>query len=83
MVGTHSTANSTLAARRATSALPWLAVNPWDGIGEQPLDLPGSVSPAVRIGRERTRRVIEGRDLVFVPYFDRHRERYSTYFQIV
>ena len=59
-----------------------MAVNPWDGIGEQPIDLPGSVSPPSASG-EAYCTVIEGRDLVFVPYFTIDTERYNTYFHIV
>jgi hypothetical protein len=62
-------------------AVMYVALNPWDGIGEQPLDLPASLSPLS--GSEQAyRTVIAGRDLVFVPYFKIDTERYNTYFRI-
>jgi hypothetical protein len=66
---------------RAFPAPSPVALNPWDGIGEQPLDLPASLSPLS--GSEQAyRTVIAGRDLVFVPYFKIDTERYNTYFRI-
>jgi hypothetical protein len=59
----------------------YVALNPWDGIGEQPIDLPGSLSP-VSGSEQAYRTVIAGRDLVFVPYFTVDTERYNTYFRI-
>ena len=61
-------------------AVMYVGLNPWDGIGEQAIDLPGVVA-AVLIGHAY-RTSVEGRDLVFVPYFAVDTERYNTYFRI-
>jgi hypothetical protein len=62
-------------------AVMYVGVNPWDGIGEELIDLAGSVSPLSSSGRA-FRTVLAGRDLVFVPYFTVDTERYNTYFRI-
>ncbi len=59
----------------------YVALNPWDGIGEQSLTLPGSLSPLSASGQSY-RTVVDGRDVVFVPYFTVDTERYHTYFRI-
>jgi DUF1680 family protein len=59
----------------------YVGLNPWDGIGEQSISLPGSLSP-VSGSEQAYRTVIAGRDLVFVPYFTVDTERYNTYFRI-
>jgi DUF1680 family protein len=62
-------------------AVMYVGLNPWDGIGEQPMNLPGSLSPLAASG-QAYRTVIAGRDLVFVPYYTIDTERYNTYFRI-
>ena len=62
-------------------AVMYVGLNPWDGIGEQPINLPGSLSPLSASG-QAYRTAIAGRDLVFVPYFTIDTERYNTYFRI-
>ena len=62
-------------------AVMYVGLNPWDGVGEQPVALPGSLSPLAG-SREGYRTVIAGRDLVFVPYFAVGTEKYHTYFSI-
>ena len=62
-------------------AVMYVGLNPWDGLGEQPIDLPRSLSPLSSSG-EAYRTVITGRDLVFVPYFTVDTEKYNTYFRI-
>ena len=62
-------------------AVMYVGLNPWDGIGEQPVNLPGSLSPLSASG-QAYRTAIAGRDLVFVPYFTIDTERYNTYFRI-
>jgi DUF1680 family protein len=59
----------------------YVGLNPWDGVGEQSIDLPGSLSP-VSGSAQAYRTVVAGRDLVFVPYFTVDTERYNTYFRI-
>jgi hypothetical protein len=59
----------------------YVGLNPWEGIGEQPVHLPGSLSPLSSSG-QAYRTVVAGRDLVFVPYFTVDTERYNTYFRI-
>jgi hypothetical protein len=62
-------------------ALMYVGLNPWDGLGEQRVDLPASLSPLSPAG-EAYRTVVAGRDLVFVPYFTIDTEKYNTYFTI-
>ena len=74
------TENPNLAALMR-GAVMYVGLNPWDGIGEQSINLPGSLSPLSASG-QAYRTVIAGRDLVFVPYFTIDTERYNTYFRI-
>ena len=62
-------------------AVMYVGLNPWAGIEEQPINLPGSLSP-LSASRQTYRTEIAGRDLVFVPYFTIDTERYNTYFTI-
>ncbi len=62
-------------------AVMYVGINPWDGIGEQAINLPGALSP-VSSSKDVYRTSVEGRDLVFVPYFAVDTERYNTYFRI-
>jgi DUF1680 family protein len=62
-------------------AVMYVGLNPWEGLGEQPVDLPRSLSPLSSSG-EAYRTVIAGRDLVFVPYFTVDTEKYNTYFRL-
>ena len=62
-------------------AVMYVGLNPWDGIGEQAIDLVRSLSP-LSASDQAYRTVIAGRDLVFVPYFTVDTERYHTYFRI-
>ena len=62
-------------------AIMYVGLNPWDGIEQQPIDLPGSLTP-MSGSRQAYRTEIAGRDLVFVPYFTIDTEKYNTYFAI-
>ena len=62
-------------------AVMYVGLNPWDGIGEQSLKLPGSLSP-LSGSKQAYRTVVAGRDVVFVPYFTVDTEGYNTYFRI-
>ena len=62
-------------------AVMYVGLNPWDGIEEQSIALPGSLS-ALSASRQAYRTEIAGRVLVFVPYFTIDTERYNTYFKI-
>ena len=62
-------------------AVMYAGLNPWDGVGEQPINLPRSLSPLSASG-QAYRTVLAGRDLVFVPYFTIETEKYNTYFRI-
>lgn len=62
-------------------AIMYVGLNPWEGIQEQPLDLPGSMVPVKGV-RQSYRTEVDGRNLVFVPYFDIGTETYNTYFRI-
>ena len=59
----------------------YVGLNPWDGIEHQTIALPGAVSP-VPGADQSYRATVDGRDLVFVPYFAVDTERYNTYFKI-
>ena len=74
------TENPNLAALMR-GAVMYVGLNPWDGIGEQSIELPGSLLPLSASG-QAYRTMIAGRDLVFVPYFTIDTERYHTYFRI-
>ena len=62
-------------------AVMYVGLNPWDGIGDQAVDLPGALSP-LSASKDAYRTSVEGRDLVFVPYFAVDTEKYNTYFKI-
>jgi DUF1680 family protein len=62
-------------------AVMYVGLNPWDGIGDEPIDLPGSLSP-LSASAQAYRAAVGGRDLVFVPYFTVDTERYHTYFKL-
>ena len=62
-------------------AVMYVGLNPWDGIEEQSIDVPRSLSP-LAASRQAYRTEVAGRDLVFVPYFTIDTERYNTYFRI-
>ena len=74
------TENPNLAALMR-GAVMYVGLNPWDGIGEQSINLPESLSPVSASGQSY-RTVLAGRDLVFVPYYTVDTERYTTYFRI-
>jgi DUF1680 family protein len=59
----------------------YVGLNPWDGIEHQTIALPGAASP-VPGADQSYRATVDGRDLVFVPYFAVDTERYNTYFKI-
>jgi hypothetical protein len=63
-------------------AVMYVALNPWDGIGEQVMNLPGSLSP-LSASEQSYRTVVAGRDVVLVPCFTVDTERHNTYFRIV
>jgi uncharacterized protein len=62
-------------------AVMYVALNPWESIGEQTMNLPGSLLPLSASG-ETYRTTIAGRDVVFVPYYRVDTEKYNTYFRI-
>lgn len=62
-------------------AVMYVGLNPWDGLGEQAVDLPGSLTPLPG-SQQAYRTVLDGRNLVFVPYFEIQAESYNTYFKI-
>lgn len=61
-------------------AVMYVGLNPWDGIGEQPIALPGSLSP-IAGSAQAYRATVAGRDLVLVPYYTVGTEKYHTYFR--
>jgi DUF1680 family protein len=62
-------------------AVMYVGLNPWEGIADHLIDLPGTLSPLSAPGHAY-RALIGGRDLVFVPYYTVDTERYHTYFRI-
>ncbi|HEX7072346.1 MAG TPA: beta-L-arabinofuranosidase domain-containing protein, partial [Rhodothermales bacterium] len=62
-------------------AIMYVGLNPWQGIQEQVIDLPASLTPVSGM-RQALRTTVDGRDLVFVPYFTIDTETYNTYFKI-
>jgi DUF1680 family protein len=62
-------------------AVMYVGLNPWDGIGDQAVALPASLSP-IAGSAQAYRTLIAGRDLVLVPYFTVGTEKYHTYFRI-
>lgn len=62
-------------------AVMYVGINPWEGIDEQPIALPGALEPMP--GQDQAYRVRVGdRNLVFIPYFNVDTERSTTYFKI-
>ncbi|MBJ6123435.1 beta-L-arabinofuranosidase domain-containing protein [Sphingomonas mollis] len=60
----------------------YVGLNPWDGIEDHALALPAALKPMP--GNPQVLRTdVDGRNLVFVPYFDVETERYNTYFKTV
>jgi hypothetical protein len=58
----------------------YVGLNPWDGLAETPLALPAALKPVN--GRPDSYVMsVDGKDLVFVPYFDVQTESYSAYFR--
>jgi hypothetical protein len=62
-------------------AIMYVGLNPWEGIRNQAIDLPGSLTPVSGV-RQAYRVGVDGRDLVLVPYFTIDTETYNTYFKI-
>jgi uncharacterized protein len=62
-------------------AVMYVGLNPWEGIQEQALDLPTALE-AVSGVQQSYRTEVDGRNLVFVPYFKIDTETYNTYFRI-
>jgi DUF1680 family protein len=59
----------------------YVGLNPWDGIDSKAIPLPGALAPVE--GQDQAwRAVVDGRDLVFVPYSTVGTERYNTYFKV-
>lgn len=62
-------------------AIMYVGLNPWEGIRNEVIDLPGSLTPVAGV-HQAYRAGVDGRDLVFVPYFTIDTETYNTYFKI-
>ncbi|WNO54076.1 beta-L-arabinofuranosidase domain-containing protein [Stakelama saccharophila] len=59
----------------------YVGLNPWEGVMDQPLPLPGALTPVAGQAQAFTM-AAGGHDLVFVPYFAVEAERYNTYFTV-
>jgi hypothetical protein len=58
----------------------YVGLNPWDGLAETPVALPAALKPVE--GRSDIYVMsVDGKELVFVPYFDVQLESYNTYFR--
>ena len=58
----------------------YVGLNPWEGLAETPVALPSALKPVK--GRPDCYVMnVNGKELVFVPYFDVQLERYNTYFR--
>jgi uncharacterized protein len=58
----------------------YVGLNPWDGLAETPIALPTALKPVS--GRPDSYVMsVNGKELVFVPYFDVQLESYNTYFR--
>jgi DUF1680 family protein len=62
-------------------AVMYVGLNPWEGIQERALDLPGALQAVTGV-QQSYRTEVDGRNLVFVPYFKIDTETYNTYFRI-
>jgi DUF1680 family protein len=62
-------------------AVMYVGLNPWEGVGDQIIDLPAALT-AISGSGQAYRTAVADRDLVFVPYFSVDTERYNTYFRI-
>lgn len=61
-------------------AILYVGLNPWEGLDETPVALPSALKP-IKGRSDCYVMSVNGRDLVFVPYFDVQLERYNTYFR--
>jgi len=61
-------------------AVMYVGINPWEGIEDQVIALPGGLQPMPGQS-EAYRTRVDGRDLVFVPYYAVDTERTATYFK--
>lgn len=61
-------------------AVMYVGINPWEGIENQAIALPGGLQPMPGQS-EAYRGNVDGRDLVFVPYYTVDTERTATYFK--
>jgi hypothetical protein len=61
-------------------AVMYVGLNPWDGLDETPVALPSALKP-VKGRSDGYVMNLNGKELVFVPYFDVQLERYNTYFR--
>jgi len=58
----------------------YVGLNPWEGLDQTPLALPSALKP-VKGRADSYVADVNGKDLIFVPYFDVQMERYNTYFR--
>jgi len=63
-------------------SIMYVGINPWEDIEKQPMDLPGSLEP-LEGSNQMFRTNVDGRDLLFVPYFQVTQETTNTYFRII
>lgn len=61
-------------------AVMYVGINPWDGIQNDVVALPGALEPMPG-QRESYRAKVGDRNLVFIPYFNVDTERSTTYFK--
>ncbi len=61
-------------------AVLYVGLNPWEGLEQSPVALPRALKPMAGQADKYVTKV-DGKDLVFVPYFDVQLESYHTYFK--
>lgn len=74
------TENPDLAALMRGSIM-YVGLNSWEDVNNQVVDLPGSLAPLAE-SEQSYRTTVDGRDLVFMPYYRIDTETYNTYFKI-
>ncbi|MBO0784116.1 MAG: glycoside hydrolase family 127 protein, partial [Ktedonobacteraceae bacterium] len=58
----------------------YVGLNPWDGLAETPIALPAALNP-VKGRPDSYVMSVDGKELVFVPYFEVQIESHNTYFR--
>jgi hypothetical protein len=61
-------------------AILYVGLDPWEGLYDQPAELPGGLAPVA--GQDQAYvATVGGKPLVMVPYFTVQQQRYNSYFR--